>query len=100
MDRGAYVLLHPGTGEDIGFELHNDRLIPKGSFERWLEAHDISTDNYRASVEVSELEVEAGQTVAEAIARNHSGWLSPPRAPAWEAVQSKFIEAVNRLRGD
>jgi hypothetical protein len=100
MDKGAYVLLHPGTGEVIAFELHNNRLMPKGSFERWLEAHEISTDNYRASAEVDELEVEAGQTLAQAIARRHRNWLSQPRTPAWEAVQSKFIEAVNRLRGD
>ena len=100
MDSGAYVLLDPGTGEVFGFELHNDRFMPKGPFERWLEGHEMSLDNYRASPEVDELEVEAGQTVAEAIARRHSGWLSRARTPAWEAVQSRFIEAVNRLRGD
>jgi len=100
MDDGAHVLLHPGTGEVFSFRLDNDRVLPEGSFERWLQAHSMSPDNYRAGAEVDELEVEAGQTVAEAIARRHAGWLSTARTPAWEAVQSKFIEAVNRLRGD
>jgi hypothetical protein len=99
MDRGAYVLLDPDTGEVFSFDLHNERLLPKGSFETWLEDHPISLDSYRTDPEDEELDVEAGHTVAEAIAKRHGSSLSLARAPAWEAVQSNFIEAVNRLRG-
>ncbi|UQA62803.1 lamin tail domain-containing protein [Polyangium aurulentum] len=100
MDSGAHVLLHPGTGEVFSFELHNDRLISEGSFEHWLQQHSISKDTYLAGPELDELELEGGETVAAAIARNHRGWISAKREPAWSAVEGKFIEAVNRLRGD
>lgn len=96
----AYVLLNPGTGEVFAFDLHNEQLISEGSFERWLQQHTISKDNYLDDPEVDELEIEDGETVAAAIARNHRGWRSAARVPAWNAVESKFIEAVNRLRGD
>jgi len=100
MDSGAHVLLHPGTGEVFSFDLNNEWLISMGSFEGWLDQHTLGKESYLAPPEVDELELEDRQTVAEAIARRHRGWVSSEREPAWKAVESKFIEAVNRLRGD
>lgn len=100
MERGAHVLLHPGSGEVFSFELYSDWLVSMGSFEGWLELHTLGHDNYLDPPEVDDLEVQEGQTVAEAIARRHRRLISIKREPAWSAVEREFIEAVNRLRGD
>ncbi|SEU38690.1 lamin tail domain-containing protein [Stigmatella erecta] len=96
-----FVLLNPDTEEVFLLDTQrDDGPRSQGSFEHWLQQHGLSKDTYLAGPEVDELEFEAGETVAAAIARRHRGWISAEREPAWNAVEGKFIEAVNRLRGD
>ncbi|WP_187344922.1 hypothetical protein [Cystobacter ferrugineus] len=70
-----FVLLNPDTEEVFLLDTQrDDGPRSQGSFEHWLQQHDLSKDTYLAGPEVDELEFEAGETVAAAIARRHRGW--------------------------